>query len=63
MSLSWIEMIIRTERFGQSPMGTHTAQEQMGRPQEMSQERFQRGVDPADEGQEVPIRSQHPETL
>ena len=36
-------------------MGTHTAQEQMGRPQEMSQERFQRGVDPADEGQEVRV--------
>merc|ERR1711994_953874 len=30
--------------------------EQMGRPQEMSQERFQRGVDPADEGQEVDMR-------
>ena len=44
-------------------MGTHTAQEQMGRPQEMSQERFQRGVDPADEGQEVRVRSQNPETL
>ena len=29
-------------------MGTHTAQEQMGRPQEMSQERFQRGADPDD---------------
>merc|ERR1712223_337805 len=31
-------------------------EEQMGRPQEMSQERFQRGVDPADEGQEVDMR-------
>merc|ERR1711962_285131 len=30
--------------------------EQMSRPQEMSQERFQRGVDPADEGQEVDMR-------
>merc|ERR1712004_789927 len=29
---------------------------QMRRPQEMSQERFQRGVDPADEGQEVDMR-------
>merc|ERR1712223_758373 len=31
-------------------------EEQMGRPQEISQERFQRGVDPADEGQEVDMR-------
>merc|ERR1711963_4598 len=31
-------------------------EEQMGRPQEMSQERFQRGVDPADVGQEVDMR-------
>merc|ERR1712223_638730 len=31
-------------------------EEQMGRPQETSQERFQRGVDPADEGQEVDMR-------
>merc|ERR1712109_361940 len=31
-------------------------EEQMGRPQEMSQERFERGVDPADEGQEVDMR-------
>merc|ERR1711994_851416 len=31
-------------------------EEQMGRPQELSQERFQRGVDPADEGQEVDMR-------
>merc|ERR1712209_132262 len=31
-------------------------EEQMGRPQDMSQERFQRGVDPADEGQEVDMR-------
>merc|ERR1712223_822988 len=31
-------------------------EEQMRRPQEMSQERFQRGVDPADEGQEVDMR-------
>ena len=45
-------------------MGTpHTAQEQMGRPQEMSQERFQRGADPADESQEVRDHSQNPDTL
>ena len=44
-------------------MGTHTAQEQMGRPQEMSQERFQRGADPADESQEVRVHSQNPDTL
>merc|ERR1711902_19736 len=31
-------------------------EEQMGRPQEMSQERFQRGADPADESQEVDMR-------
>merc|ERR1712004_203596 len=31
-------------------------EEQMGRPQELSQERFERGVDPADEGQEVDMR-------
>merc|ERR1711902_220584 len=40
----------------QRPLMQMFREEQMGRPQEMSQERFQRGADPADESQEVDMR-------